>query len=127
MSHLHTRIRPRFDKSEPAADGYSRPRFEWHDHGQSVEIEVFVPGVDANGIEMVVEGSDLQIVARRHTPVLTNWQPANLGAARMDYRLRVPLPYDVSPRQIRATLEHGVLRIHLSKSNGRLSNRFDAA
>ncbi|HEX9782926.1 MAG TPA: Hsp20/alpha crystallin family protein [Opitutaceae bacterium] len=127
MSHFQHRIRPRFDKSEPAIDGYFRPRFEWHDLGSAIEIEVFVPDVDVSGVEMVVEGSDLLVTARRQTPVLTNWQPANLPASRLDYRLRVPLPYDVNPRQVRATLDHGVLTVHLAKSAGRSANRIDAA
>ncbi len=124
MRHFHNRIRPRFDNSEPAADGFSRPRFEWRDLGNTVEIAVFVPGVDASGVEMVVEGSDLLVTARRQMPVLTNWQPANLPAMRLDYRLRVALPYDVNKRQARATLEHGVLRIHLAKA---ARPRIDAA
>ena len=127
MRHFHSRIRPRFDNSEPATDGFSRPRFEWHDLGSAVEIEVFVPGVDASGVEMVVEGNDLVVTARRQTPVLTNWQPANLPAMRLDYRLRVPLPYDVNTRQVRATLEHGVLKIHLTKIAGRAGPRINAA
>ena len=127
MRHFHHRIRPHFNKSEPSADGFARPRFEWHDLGSAIEIEVFVPGVDASGVEMLVEGSDLLVTARRHTPVLTNWQPANLGAMQLDYRLRVPLPYDVNPRQVRATLEHGVLKVHLTKCAGRPGSRVNAA
>lgn len=123
MRPFHQRIRPSFDKSGPPSDGYCRPRFEWHDQGRATDIEVFVPGVEAGGVEMLVDGNDLLITARRELPVLPNWQAANLPAVRLDYRLRVPLPYDVDSRQIRASLDHGVLTIHLEKGADRVLSR----
>ena len=126
MPHFRNRIVPTFSKSHAPSDGFCQPRFEWHDRGRGVDIEVLVPGVQPGDVDVTVEGREIQVLAHRKPPVLANWQPANLAAALPDYRLRVPLPYDIDADHLRAVLKHGVLTIHLKKSSGR-GPRFQAA
>lgn len=115
MRQLRHPIRPVFDKSAPVSEGFTRPRFEWHDGVQSVRIDVFVPGVEDGDVEISVDGIDLLIIAHRRAPLVANWQAANIGAVRLDYRLRLPLPYDVDPQRIAANLDDGVLAIEIAR------------
>ena len=81
-----------------------------------VDVEIFVPDVERDGIELELERNHLIVTAHRDRPVLHNWQAANLGAARHDYRLHIHLPGTVDPKHIWGELRQGVFRLHLRKA-----------
>jgi HSP20 family protein len=78
-------------------------------------IEVEMPGVDKQGLEVTVEGNELTITGRR------NWQAPEgelcyCESALADYRRVFELGPDVDASRIDARMEQGVLKLRLPKS-----------
>ena len=83
------------------------------DDGYLIEVEM--PGVDKQGLEVMVEGNELTIIGRR------NWEAPEgelcyCESALADYRRVFELGPDVDTSRIDARMEQGVLKLHLPKS-----------
>lgn len=102
--------------SDPeTAEGFRQPAFECHDLPRTVRVEVFVPGVDAAGVEITSHGPDLAIVARKTRLVRTNWRALHLEAVQSDYRLKLRLGHGVDFDRLQAEMREGVLSLVVPK------------
>jgi len=64
---------------EPAlTGGFRQPNYDCRDHPDAVKLVVYVPGVDAAGVEIEARGTDLAITARKAHFVRVNWQSLHL-------------------------------------------------
>ncbi len=115
MRRLIHRILPVFSSHHSDTVPFRQPRFETHEHERSVDLDVFVPNVTAENVDLVVEDQDLIVTARKPRAVRRNWQPANFEAVQSDYQLRVHLGAWVDPRAIWGVLRNGILKIRLGK------------
>ena len=91
------------------------PHYECEDLAQMMKLVVYVPGVEARGIEITTHGPDLIILARRMHPGRLNWLALHLEGAQRDYALRLRLGAGFDYRELRAELGDGILTIHLPK------------
>lgn len=82
-----------------------------------MKLTVYVPGVEASGIELEVRGPDLTITARKPQVVRMNWQALHLEGVQRDYRLRLRLGHGLDYRALHAELHDGVLSLVLPKQN----------
>ncbi len=105
---------PRTAAPEIDADLRS-PAFECHDLPDAVRLEVFVPGVEASGVEITSRGPDLVVTARKAHPVRTNWRALHLEAVQRDYQLKLRLGHGVDFDGLHAELRDGVLSIVVPK------------
>jgi HSP20 family molecular chaperone IbpA len=85
--------------------------------GDTVTLTVYVPGVDASGIEITRRGPDLTITARKSHFVRVNWRALHLENAQLDYRLKLRLGNHLDYDALRAELIDGVLTLALPKSH----------
>jgi len=115
MRRLINRILPIFSSPSSGTATFRKPHFETHDRSRTVDLDVFVPGVAPENVDLVVEDHDLIVTARKPLKPCRNWQPANLKRAQSDYQLRVHLGATVDPRAIWGVLRDGVLKIHFRK------------
>ncbi|MBI3884940.1 MAG: Hsp20/alpha crystallin family protein [Opitutae bacterium] len=92
------------------------PRFESIDGPQTLELKVYVPGVDASGVEIITLGPDLGITARRTRPVRGDCPAPRPEAARGDYQLRLRLGAGYDFTALQADLAGGVLTLRLPKA-----------
>jgi HSP20 family molecular chaperone IbpA len=76
---------------------------------------VYVPGVEASGVEIEGRGSDLTVTARKRHHVRVNWQALHLESAQRDYRLRLRLGAGFDYSAMQAEIAHGVLTVTLPK------------
>jgi len=78
-------------------------------------LEVEMPGVDKDGLEVTVEGNELTIIGRRKTETLAGelWYRESPLA---DFRRVFELGPDVDTTKINAEMRQGVLKLHLPKS-----------
>jgi HSP20 family molecular chaperone IbpA len=99
------------------------PHYECVDLPQALRLDVYVPGVDASGVELTTEGTDLVLTARKAHHVRANWQALHLESAQRDYQLtlRLGLGYDFDT--LRASIAKGVLTIVLPKRRPALADR----
>jgi len=78
-------------------------------------IELDMPGVSKDGLEVTVEGNELTIIGRRsdQTPAGNPYYRESLDA---DYCRSFDLGPDVDTGKIRAEMQQGILKLHLPKS-----------
>lgn len=107
--------------AKPAPD-FRSPHYECLDLPQSLKLTVYVPGVDAGGIEVTTQGTDLVVTARKAHHVRVNWQALHLETAQRDYRLKLRLGSGYDFDSLRAFIAKGVLTIVLPKRRTALAD-----
>lgn len=88
-------------------------------------LEVFVPGVAKDAVEIHVDQGELVVTARRRWQAPEGWTEVFRESADADYRLRVDLNESVNVDKINAELEHGVLRVTLPKAEALKPRKID--
>ena len=98
----------------PATD-FRSPHYECLDLPQSLKLAVYVPGVDAAGVDVTTQGTDLIVTAHKAHHIRVNWQALHLETAQRDYRLKLRLGTGYDFDSLRAFIAKGVLTIVLPK------------
>lgn len=111
---IHRHSQRRFPLTETKRAARS-PHYECMDLPQSLKIELYVPGVDAHGVEITTQGPDLFVTARKTQHVRTNWQALHLEPVQRDYQLKLRLGWSFDFEALQATVARGVLTIVLPK------------
>ncbi|MDB6068192.1 MAG: heat shock protein Hsp20 [Pedosphaera sp.] len=78
-------------------------------------IEVEMPGVSKDGMEVTVEGNQLTIIGRRKTE-MPEGELLYSEEVFGDYRRVFELGVDVDTSKIAAEMDNGVLKLHIPKS-----------
>lgn len=117
MRRLIKKIVPVFHSLTATLHGFQKPRFACREKARTVDLEVFVPGVEAEAVELAVTDDDeLIVTARKALPVRPNFQAAAFEAVQAHYQLRVQLGDQVDTGSIWGALRDGILTIHLKKT-----------
>jgi HSP20 family molecular chaperone IbpA len=118
---MHTIIHPispdsRNRPADPAPSAeYRKPNYDCREQPDAVKLVVYVPGVDATGVDIEARGPDLVITARKAHFVRVNWTGLHLEAAQRDYRLRLRLGMGFDYESADAEIHEGVLTVTLPK------------
>jgi HSP20 family protein len=100
----------------PSSEEFCVPQFDSQSLPHALRLEVFVPGVDAHGIDIVIRGTDLYITARKTHFVRPNWQALHLEAAQRDYGLQLRLGSSLDLNLLHAELNDGILQVTIPTS-----------
>jgi HSP20 family protein len=92
-----------------------KPSYDLREHPDAVKLTVYVPGVEAAGVEIEARGPDLIVTARKAHLVRVNWQALHLEGAQRDYQLRLRLGHAVNYAALTAEIHNGVLTVTLPK------------
>jgi HSP20 family molecular chaperone IbpA len=98
-------------------DAFRQPAYDCEEAADAMKIVVYVPGVDASGVEIEGRGADLTVTAKKARFVRVNFVALNLEGAQRDYRLRLRLGTGFDFAAMEAEIAHGVLTITLPKRN----------
>lgn len=116
---MHTIINSRRSARRPrpvqAAEVFRQPSYDCRDHAETMTLAVYVPGVDAAGVDIEAIGPDLMITARKSHFVRVNWQSLHLESAQRDYQLRLRLGLGFNYPAMQAEMHEGVLTVRLPK------------
>jgi HSP20 family protein len=118
---MHTIIDnlPTNRRSKPFAraslDAFRQPAYDCEEHGDTMKIVVYLPGVDASGVEIEGRGADLTVTAKRARFIRVNFDALHLENAQRDYRLRLRLGTGFDYAAMQAEIAHGVLTVTLPK------------
>jgi HSP20 family protein len=82
---------------------------------QEYVVELEMPGVDKEGIEVTTEGNELTIIGRRKSE-LPQGELCYCESAQADYRRVFEIGPDVDTGKISAEMKQGVLTLRLPKS-----------
>jgi HSP20 family protein len=100
----------------PASTGlFRKPHYDCTDLADAVKLTVFVPGVEAAGVEITSRGPDLTVTARKAHFVRVNFKALHLENSQRDYQLRLRLGYGLDYATLQAEIAGGVLTITLPK------------
>jgi len=99
----------------PASMPMRTPHYECIEDVGALKVIVFVPGVDAAGVEITRRGPDLTITARKSHFVRVNWTALHLEKAQRDYQLRLRLGNGLDYDALNAELVDGRLVLTLPK------------
>ncbi|MFT4901828.1 MAG: HSP20 family protein [Lentimonas sp.] len=94
-----------------------RPRYEVVETAEAFEIQVSVPGVNREGIDISVEGECLNITGSLVRGIPEAWRPLRRELPLGDYRLNLRLNVPVVEDRIKAHVENGVLELSLPKAD----------
>ena len=118
---MHTIIHPlksstRSQAADPVTTvAFRQPNYDCQEQADAMKLVVYVPGVDAAGVEIEARGSDLTVTAKKSHFVRVNWQSLHLEAAQRDYQLRLRLGSGFNYPAMQAEIHHGVLSVTLPK------------
>ena len=94
---------------------FRQPSYDCREQPGAVKLTVYIPGVDASGVEIEARGPDLLVTARKTHFVRVNWQSLHLETAQRDYQLRLRLGHGIDYPALHAEIHQGVLTVVLPK------------
>ena len=94
---------------------FRQPAYDCQEQADVMKIVVYVPGVDASGVEIEGRGADLTVTAKKARFVRVNFAALHLEKTQKDYRLRLRLGTGFDFAAMEAEIAHGVLTITLPK------------
>lgn len=112
---IHRVNHSRFPGTE-APQAFRSPHYDCLDQSAALKLAIYVPGVEASGVEITTVGPDLVVTARKTHHVRPNWQALHLERAQRDYQLKLRLGLGLDYGALRASVSRGVLTIVLPKS-----------
>ena len=92
------------------------PAYELKHGPDAYGLELFVPGVSKDAVEIELDQGELVVTARRQWKAPEGWTEVFRETNDLAYRLRVDLNDSVNAEKINAELENGVLRVTLPKA-----------
>lgn len=110
----HTRSK--FRSTVPAAQTPSEfvtPHFETQSQSDNLRVTVWVPDVQASGVEISTRGNHLNVTARKVHHVRANWKAMHLETAQRDYLLTLRLGRSLDFTRLSASLQDGILNIDI--------------
>jgi HSP20 family molecular chaperone IbpA len=94
---------------------FREPSHECRETRDGLCITVYVPGVDANGIEIEGRGPDLTVTARKPHALRVNFDAMHLEGVQRDYLLKLRLGSGFDFGTMAAEITRGVLTINLPR------------
>jgi HSP20 family molecular chaperone IbpA len=92
-----------------------KPHYDCQELDDALRVIVYVPGVDAAGVEITTRGPDLLITARKSHFVRVNFEALNLEGVQRDYLLSLRLGHGLDYTALAAEIEAGVLTLTIPK------------
>lgn len=122
-----------FQTARPATRGaegngereYAIPAYDVKESADAFGLEVFMPGVAKDGIEINLDQGELVVTGQRRWKAPEGWTEIFRESSSVDFRLRLDLNEAVNVDKINAELEQGVLRVTLPKAEALKPRRID--
>lgn len=92
-----------------------KPHYDCQEQEAALRVTVYVPGVDAAGVEITTRGPDLLVTARKSHFVRVNFGALNLEGVQRDYRLSLRLGRNLNYTSLQAEIHDGVLTLTIPK------------
>ena len=111
---------PALREKKEFREGFVYPEVEVHERSDSIVVEVELPGVKKEDLELFVSEGEIELTAKRRViEEISETEYTRRRRIKKGYYLRLKLPAPVEPERAKARLEDGLLRIILPKKGGR--------
>jgi HSP20 family protein len=129
---MHTIIDPvlpesRSASSRAAVESFCQPKYDTQELHDAMKLVVYLPGIEAAGVDIEANTRDVTVTARRPHLVRVNWQSLHLENALRDYRLKLRLGTRFDYTAMQAEISHGVLTVTLPKRAPHANRRLQHA
>jgi HSP20 family molecular chaperone IbpA len=94
-----------------------KPHYDCQELDDALKVIVYVPGVDAAGVEITTRGPDLLVTARKSHFVRVNFNALNLESVQRDYLLSLRLGRNLDYTALYAEIHEGVLTLTIPKKD----------
>lgn len=101
------------------------PVYDIKESDDAYGLEVALPGVSRDGLDLQVDKDELVVTGRRRWRTPKDWSEIFRETDDATYRLRVELNDSVNVDKINAELEQGILRVTLPKADAVRPRRID--
>jgi HSP20 family molecular chaperone IbpA len=112
---IHRHTQNRFPGPESKQD-FRSPHYDCMDLPHALRLTLYVPGVDASGVDITTQGPDIFVTARKTHHLRANWQALHLENVQRDYQLKLRLGAGFDFEALQASVARGVLTITLPKN-----------
>ena len=112
---IHRHNDSRFPRPE-SSQNFRSPHYDCMDLPSALKLALYVPGVEASGVDITTQGPDLFVTASKTHHVRANWQALHLESVQRDYQLKLRLGSGFDYEALQASVTRGVLTIVLPKS-----------
>ncbi len=112
---IHRLNHSRFPGTESRPE-FRSPHYDCSDLPSALKLVVYVPGVEASGVEITTSGPDIFVTARKARHIRVNWQALHLERAQRDYQLKLRLGRGLDFAALSASVARGVLTIVVPKA-----------
>jgi HSP20 family protein len=125
---MHTIIHPfkatAHSRLNVVSADFRNPHYDCTQQADALKVVIYVPGVEAAGVEITLRGPDLIVTARKAHFVRVNWSALHLESAQRDYQLSLRVGNGFDHDALSAEIADGVLTITLPhKANGSVRHR----
>ena len=103
-------------RSDVSTTGTVTPFYRVNETDEAYDLQVFVPGVTKEGLELSLEKGEISIVARREWKKPEGWTPLYREIRTADFALTLRHDNTFDSERVRAELKDGVLRVTLPKA-----------
>ena len=100
---------------QPTTEQFVAPMATVLENGDSYTLQVEMPGVSKEGLEMWVENNELTVIGRRALPVVTGTM-VHRESRRESFRRTFELDPSIDTGKISARIEQGVVTLSLPKA-----------
>ncbi len=111
-------IETKFDKpaTQTRPQAFRRPTYEVWESPDDFQVQVAMPGVTKDGLDVSLEEDILLITGTRAQKTPETWKPLRREISGHDFRLALRLNVAVDPSKISAMVEDGMLCLTLPKA-----------
>ncbi len=101
--------------TRPASEGFSAPPASVSETADGYTLELEMPGVSKDGLEISVENNELSIVGRRSVPAIDG-TPIHRESRAHNYRRLFEIDPSIDSGKIAARINQGVVTLTLPKA-----------
>ncbi|HYF35813.1 MAG TPA: Hsp20/alpha crystallin family protein [Prosthecobacter sp.] len=98
---------------EPAETYLRKPLYSVSGNADAYDVRVLMPGVAKSGVRVDFEDNVLTVHGQRKLNTPEGWKALHSELAEADFQLRLRLNAPVDEDKMTATMENGVLTLHL--------------
>ncbi|HXT10928.1 MAG TPA: Hsp20/alpha crystallin family protein [Candidatus Angelobacter sp.] len=112
---MQTTVENQTTNARPVREEYVAPNVNIFETPEGYVLQAEMPGVTKDGLEIMLEGTEITIVGRR-TPESVSGEPLFRERSRADYRRVFELDPAIDTEKVSAKIEQGILTVTLPKS-----------
>jgi HSP20 family protein len=114
-NNMNTTVRESRDTEARKAEQFIAPRASVAENGEGYILQVEMPGVNKEGLEIAMEDNELTIIGRRSLPTVDGTL-IHQESRRENFRRAFEIDPSIDTDKISAQIDQGILTLKLPKS-----------